>query len=181
MHRINSNHITSLRLFLGPLACILLANSRLEWALIAMVVGELTDAIDGFVARNGRGVSEWGKLYDPLCDAIFNMSIWAGFLVLGWIPAYLLVLFVGRDIATSYMRAGLASGSFIMAARISGKVKMVAQAVAQIGAVFLYICIGKNPFGPALVWVAAFITAISLIDYGQDFLRRARKTGLFGR
>lgn len=173
MHRINPNYITIQRLLIFmPLACIYLANGSLGVAMLFMVLGELTDFVDGWVARKGNRVSDVGKLLDPLCDSVFHMAIWMSFLSLGWAPLYLVILFFARDAIVSTIRSCLAKHGIALAARWSGKIKAVAQATAQLFIVLLHILLKGNALEIAqiaLISAAAVITVWSLVDYSWCF------------
>jgi len=172
MKRINPNYITGSRFFVfAPLACFFLMHGYLVLALLSMILGEITDGLDGFFARRYGRVSDFGKLFDPMCDSFFHIIIWLSFLGLGWVPIYLVILFFGRDLMVSYVRIWLASQKemIILAARISGKIKAVAQATAQISIVFFHLFVSRNVFENiqlTLVWLAAIVTLYSLLDYG---------------
>lgn len=173
------NLITSLRaVVFGPLACAFLVNNWLVPALVAMLLGELTDFLDGRVARKYNRVSETGKIFDPLCDAVFHTFVWASFLSIGWAPVYLVMIFIIRDQAVSTIRIFLAKGSITLAAKKSGKVKMVTQAIAQTALVVMHMYLPEASLGvaqPVVVWVAAIITAYSLYDYSLSFLQAIRE------
>ena len=105
MKKINPNWITSLRfLIFAPLACFFLVNGFLALALVAMIMGEITDALDGYVARKTGQISDFGKIYDPMCDSIFHMVIWISFLAIGWVPIYLVLVFFARYCIVSNIR-----------------------------------------------------------------------------
>jgi len=185
MKRINPNYITSLRLFVfAPLVCFFLMHGCLVLALASMILGEITDGLDGKVARMNGRVSDFGKIYDPMCDSIFHMTIWMSFLALGWVSVYFVIFFFARDIMVSYIRIWLASQreKIILAARMSGKIKAVAQATTQISIIVFHLFLSGNILEyiqPALVWLAAIVTLYSLLDYGiSSYLRvfRARES-----
>jgi CDP-diacylglycerol--glycerol-3-phosphate 3-phosphatidyltransferase len=155
-----------------PLACAFLANGNLVFAMIFMGLAELTDGLDGWVARKGNRVSDVGKLLDPLCDSVFHMAIWMSFLSLGWAPLYLVILFFARDAIVSTIRSCLAKNGIILGARWSGKIKAVAQATAQLSVVFLHILLKGNALEImqiVLISAAAAVTAWSLLDYSWCF------------
>ena len=63
--------LTYSRLLLGPVIFFLLlhGSSPALWvALVLTVVGELTDFLDGWVARRANTVSDVGKVADPFTD-----------------------------------------------------------------------------------------------------------------
>lgn len=169
--KISPNHISTTRpLIFGTMVSVFLSQGLLLLAIFSMIIGEATDLLDGCWARRTGQVSDIGKIYDPMCDSIFHMMIWMTLLAMGWIPVCLAILFFARDSIVSTIRTFMATKNFVMAARVSGKVKMWAQAIAQISLVLLHYRFGGNAAvmaaGMAMVWAAALITALSLADYG---------------
>lgn len=182
MKRINPNFVTSLRISIfAPLACVFLMHDCLPLALVSMLLGEFTDFLDGFVARRTNQVTDIGKIFDPMCDSLFHMTIWITFLAKGWVPIYLVLLFLFRDSVVSTMRIHLAKSAngknVDLGARKSGKVKAVFQASAQIVlVVFGFFLAGRSLANARLIaaLVAAAVTTFSFYDYSKNFYRIER-------
>lgn len=92
---------------------------------------ELTDIFDGLVARRANQVTNLGKMIDPMADSIVRLSIFLTF-TQGVIklPLLLVLVFVCRDAVISTLRTLCALNGTALAARFSGKVKAVVQAIA---------------------------------------------------
>lgn len=173
MRRINPNWLTASRMVvLAPLALGLLCfngQASLACCLIVMILAELTDALDGALARATGQVTDLGKIFDPLCDSVFHGFVWMGFVAAGWMPAYVAAIFLFRDQIVAYIRVYLAHKQFVMAARWSGKVKAVSQATAQIAVVVLRLSLPDSETSRivqlCLIGIAAAITMYSLADY----------------
>lgn len=170
------NALTLSRVGLG-LACLwplAAAEQRaaLGLAFALMAAAEATDLFDGVAARGLGAVTAIGKILDPMADSMYRLTIFAAFVQNGWMPAWLMCVFILRDIGVSYLRIVAQQNAIPVAARFSGKAKAVAQGAAQLFAV------GVGAFGldaltplrlPALM-LAAFVTAYSLIDYAVAML-----------
>ena len=179
MNRINPNYITLLRLIVfAPMACIFLTNGYLQLAFVAMVFGELTDFLDGRIARRTNQVSDVGKLLDPLCDSVFHMTIWMTFLSIGWAPLWAVILFFARDAIVSTIRSCLAKHGIALAARWTGKYKAGFQAGAQLIVVASHIFLrggSASVVQIVVICLATLVTAISLIDYSYCFYWHVRE------
>ncbi len=179
MKRINPNHITLFRLIVAaPMACIFLSGGYLWFALATMAIGELTDFLDGFVARRTDQVSDVGKLLDPLCDSVFHMTIWMTFLSIGWAPLWAVVLFFTRDAIISTIRSCLVKHGITLAARWSGKIKAVFQGGSLIILVILHILLDEKKVSgiQTIIILAAVIATIwSFIDYSLYFYGEVKK------
>jgi CDP-diacylglycerol--glycerol-3-phosphate 3-phosphatidyltransferase len=177
--RIHPNFITILRaLIFGPVALVCLMHGQLWWALLSQVLGELTDYLDGKHARRTNQISNLGKIFDPMCDSIFHMTLWMGFLAKGWVSVYPVMLFFARDAIVSTMRTYMASHQIVLAARWSGKIKMATQCVAQLTVVSLHLT--SFPINVLecteliVVWFAVIVAVVSLCDYLLYFFREVK-------
>ncbi len=159
------------------IACMAILTTQHEKSALLIVLGfmalaELTDLLDGIVARSTGQVSQVGKILDPMTDSLYRTSIFAAFLVNGWLPLWAFAVFFMRDIIVSYLRILSEQRSITLAARMSGKLKAIIQGVAQIGVV-IAMYIGTATSLAAANWLiilAVAITAYSLFDYGKAVL-----------
>lgn len=70
------NLLTSTRLIAAPFFIIPAAlHKSLFWLIIFVTAFSLTDALDGYVARKYKLVSELGKDLDAICDKVFALSL----------------------------------------------------------------------------------------------------------
>lgn len=65
-----ANIITGGNLIFGVISIIMTFSGRLEWAVLAIILGALCDFLDGFVARLLKQPSEIGKQLDSLADLV---------------------------------------------------------------------------------------------------------------
>lgn len=105
-------------------------------AVIVFLVAALTDYFDGWVARRYGATSDLGTLLDPIADKILVM---AGLVMLAaqppdaagpWVPGWLVVLVLGREMWVTGLRAAAASRRSIVPAGLAGKIKVVLQVAA---------------------------------------------------
>lgn len=177
------NTITSLRV-LATAPVILLLVSGEKWALWAalciMVLSEFSDWIDGVLARRRGQVSNIGKLLDPMADSLYRVSVFTAFTANHWMPLWMLLIIICRDVSVSYLRVlAEQKKKGTMGARQSGKWKAVAQSIAQ-----LVVVAGYAVWGPELpdmlsmllssvLLIATAVTAYSLLDYAASVFRDA--------
>jgi CDP-diacylglycerol--glycerol-3-phosphate 3-phosphatidyltransferase len=141
--------LTISRIFISPIFLIFyLKYQQLGISLIALpfllifllALSELSDFFDGFLARKFNLVTELGKILDPMADSITRLTILLtftqGFICL---PLLLVFVFVYRDAMISTLRTVCAFRGVTLAARTSGKVKAVLQAVSIFAILILMI------------------------------------------
>ena len=100
-----ANIITCLRIVLIPVIIWLISvmstqemDAAHAWALGVFVFAASTDFIDGQIARRTNTISEFGKLVDPLADRLLVISVLLALMWRGFMPVWMGVLIVGRDI-----------------------------------------------------------------------------------
>jgi cardiolipin synthase len=92
------NLITIGRLLLVPLIIwFIVANQPLA-AFVVLVAAGISDAVDGFIARQFDLRSELGTYLDPIADKTMLVSIYVTLAVVAAIPAWLTILIVSRDV-----------------------------------------------------------------------------------
>jgi CDP-diacylglycerol--glycerol-3-phosphate 3-phosphatidyltransferase len=68
---------------------------------IVLILAYITDAVDGFIARQFNQVSDWGKVLDPLGDKVLSASVSLLLLQKGILDLYFVVLVILRDFLIS--------------------------------------------------------------------------------
>src|SRR6185436_10136571 len=81
-----------------PAFLILLTSGRPEIALTVFVVGGVTDALDGAIARLTDTKTELGAILDPLADKLLLLSSFCVLALMGLVPNWLTVLVLFRDV-----------------------------------------------------------------------------------
>ena len=149
-------------------------------ALVLFVAGGISDFLDGVIARRHKLITNFGILMDPLADKILVCSAFIAFVGLNWIPAWMVVIIVARELAITGLRLLAASKNVVLAAEGYGKHKTISQIVAIIAILVLasyeqwgpagrliFGChlFGGKPwiesFADAAKWVAVALTFIS--------------------
>src|SRR5246127_4997355 len=134
-------------------------------ALALFSVASLTDYFDGKIARRDKLITNFGILMDPLADKILVCSAFIAFVGLNWIPAWMVVIIVARELAITGLRLLAASKNVVLAAEGYGKHKTISQIVAIIAILVVAsykqwgeigrAIFGFKPFG-GVPWAAWF-------------------------
>lgn len=152
-----------------------ISQQALPFVLLFLLgVSELSDAFDGFLARRYNQVTDLGKVLDPMADSIARISVFLTFtLAPVKLPMYLVFIFLYRDSVVSTLRTICALKGFALAARSSGKIKAVIQAIAALIVIVLMIPYSNGNIsdaqlhlaGTIIVGLAAIYTVYSGVDY----------------
>jgi CDP-diacylglycerol---glycerol-3-phosphate 3-phosphatidyltransferase len=127
------NSLTVLRIFFVPLLVVLLLTTQPNmdlWAVGVFLAAAATDLLDGYFARKRAQVSRLGTLLDPIADKLLTSAAFISLVELHQVPAWIVVIIVGREFAVSGLRAIASSEGFIIQASELGKTKMVLQVAA---------------------------------------------------
>ncbi len=177
-----SNKLTLARLWLSPLFLVVFFIDHIGAkiaALLIITISEITDLLDGKIARKKQEVTEFGKILDPLADSISRLTCFLCFLGAGLVPTWMVIVLFYRDITIATLRIFAARNQAILAARYSGKVKAVAQGSAMYAILLFIILSYRYPILPlknisyVLMLIATIITAWSWYDYiysNREFL-----------
>ena len=76
----------------------LITTERLHAAFWLFVAAGVSDALDGFIAKTFNSRTELGAYLDPLADKVFLNAIYCAMAMIGWLPVWLAVLVIGRDL-----------------------------------------------------------------------------------
>jgi CDP-diacylglycerol--glycerol-3-phosphate 3-phosphatidyltransferase len=178
--RINlPNKLTLARIFLVPLLMVfLIAETRTPGyaAVVVFLAAVLTDWLDGHIARATSQVTTLGKLLDPTADKLLIAAALITLVQVGRVPAWMVVVLVGRDLAVTGLRGIAAAQGLIIPASDLGKYKMGAEVVAV-----TLLLSGWSPLPPGLLvppvgllalGVAGLLALLSGVDYFLKFWRR---------
>lgn len=171
-----ANALTTFRIVATPFFLIALAKSPIpSWVLCAAwFVISITDFFDGKIARK-LGPTKSGAYLDPLADKI---SVLGALIVLvarnefAWFPVALIAV---REVAMSMYRTRVAAYGVSVPARMWGKVKAWAQALA-IGLVLFPPTADNLPWlANAMLWVGVVLAYISGAQYFRSAIASTRR------
>lgn len=92
------NIISFIRLLLVIPMIIFIANKNQIGIIVVVVLGFISDYLDGYTARKFDIVTEFGKVIDPLADKVFVGLTVVSMYIYGYIEFWFFSLVLGRDI-----------------------------------------------------------------------------------
>ncbi|MFC1828935.1 CDP-diacylglycerol--glycerol-3-phosphate 3-phosphatidyltransferase [Thermodesulfobacteriota bacterium] len=167
---LHPNSLTLFRIAAVPIIIILLLYpNRLCSFAAAMIfsVAAITDFLDGFFARQQGLVSNLGKVMDPVADKLLVSTAFIMLVSLGWAPAWMICIIIGRELAVTGLRNIIAEkGKDVSASRL-GKYKTGFQIATIIPLMihFPFLGIDVQAMGALFLWVALVLTIWSGVDY----------------
>ncbi|WP_353892118.1 CDP-alcohol phosphatidyltransferase family protein [Proteinivorax hydrogeniformans] len=165
------NFITLIRLLLVPCYIIffIIYEGDRHWvgALYFLLGGGALDVLDGFIARRFNMVTNIGAMLDPLADKLLLLSIALGLHLKGYLPAWLLVILIGRE--TIMILGGVINYLYT-------KIAISANYFGKLNTCFVYLLIITYAFdweyAPVLARVFVGYLIFVTIVYINIFLRK---------
>ncbi len=153
--------------------------------LFILILSESTDLFDGWLARRHNQVTNFGKIIDPMADTIARITVVFTFTqgVVN-LPMLIAFTFLYREFFIGALRTLCALQGVALAARKSGKIKAILQAVMAIVVVLFLIpyvygwlsLITLQRISLFLFSIGAIYTVLSGIDYifiNKDYIKKA--------
>ena len=133
--------------FLGSEAAIIISTVLM---VICYATAELSDLLDGKIARKNNLVTDLGKVLDPFADTLSHLTFFVCFLSYGIMPAWTFIIIMWREFAILFMRMLIIKqGGKAMPANIFGKSKTVLYAFTTLLSI---VFITAETFAPAGNW-----------------------------
>jgi CDP-diacylglycerol--glycerol-3-phosphate 3-phosphatidyltransferase len=150
------------------------------WACLLFSVAAMSDMVDGYLARRLNAVTILGKFLDPLADKLIVMSAVVWLCPMGRIPAWAVVLLLGRELAITGLRSVAASEGVVIGAGSGGKMKTALQMIGIVALVLGYPyhltyfgfdlgIVDLARVGRGLVYLSLVFSFLSAAEYVQLF------------
>ena len=132
---------------------------------LALFVGaSVTDWFDGYLARKNNLVTNFGKFMDPLADKLLVCSAMICMIELNRLPAWFVIIIIGREFIISGFRLIAAENGIVIAANYWGKFKTASQMIMIILLILHFDGIFVK-LEQLFIWLSLALTIISLITY----------------
>lgn len=147
---------------------------------LVYVLSELSDLLDGKIARKRNLVTDLGKVMDPFADTITHVTYFFSFMLYGIAPSWVFIIITWREFSILFVRLLLAKVKGVsMPANIFGKCKTVFYAIttffsivyiiinelcSKSGNVMKVLEVGKIVLFVCFV-ISAFLSVVSFIIY----------------
>ena len=102
------NQLTVLRIILSPIFLFFFLSGNPLFKQISIgifIIAALTDWYDGWLARKFNYITNWGKFWDPLADKILTSTAFIGFVILGVLQLWMVIIILLRDFIITIFRA----------------------------------------------------------------------------
>ena len=163
------NLLSLLRLALVPVFLVLILNGLNLEAIIVLAVASITDYLDGYFARKLKQETRLGQLLDPAADRLYIFATLIGLAIVGYIPLWLTIVVIARDLILLFTYPILASRGYgplpvhylgkagTFALLYSFPLLLIAAAFPDISLFVLPVAWAFALWGIGLYWWAGFV------------------------
>lgn len=174
------NLITLVRLFAVPLAVWLILQREMALAFWLFVAAGISDAVDGFIAKRFDARSQVGAVLDPVADKALLVSVYVTLGATGFLPSWLVILVVFRDV----LIVGGVLTLYVLGQEPAIRPLFVSKAntamqILLAAAVLLNAAYGVPASGlvTVLLWITAATTLASGVAYVARWVRGGGASG----
>jgi CDP-diacylglycerol--glycerol-3-phosphate 3-phosphatidyltransferase len=177
------NFLTLSRIFAVPLLVVVLLTRvynparevvgvSVYLATLIFLGASITDYFDGYLARKRKQVTTLGILLDPVADKLLTSAAFISLVELRWVPAWMVVIIVGREFAVSGLRSIASSQGFNIDASDLGKMKMVMQVLAITMIILRNVFSWLTTLSYVALWLVVIFAIVSAVDYFRKFWKK---------
>lgn len=174
------NIITIVRLLLVPFVIYAMLSGEWDWAFAGFVIAGVSDAVDGFIARNFNQRSVLGAYLDPMADKLLLVSVFVVLGIMGHLPLWLVILVVSRDalIVCAVLLSTVMGNPVVVKPLMVSKLNTVAQ-IGLAGVVLAGLSFGfaLGLLRPALITLSGLLTVASAAAYLVAWLKHMNGYG----
>jgi CDP-diacylglycerol--glycerol-3-phosphate 3-phosphatidyltransferase len=188
------NALTLSRIFVVPFLVVVLLSSQspifpefytkyqLLIAVTLFLAAAITDSLDGYFARKRGQVTTLGMLLDPIADKLLISAALISLVkTVSWVPAWLVVLIIGREFVVSGLRNIASAEGFTIDASELGKIKMISQVVAITAIIIaskyrdfeilrhIDSYVHFELLGKTMLYLVGFFAVLSMVQYFRRF------------
>lgn len=138
-------------------------------ALYCLVIAGLSDALDGFLARRYQCITLLGAILDPLADKLLIVSITLLFGAKGYLPEWLVMLILGRDL--------LIVGGVLLYRYVTGRLEIQPLLVSKLNTVLQIALLAMTllhisfyPLAPGFMAVLQGLVTVTTVFSGLAYV-----------
>ncbi|MEG6509932.1 CDP-alcohol phosphatidyltransferase family protein [Methyloligella sp. 2.7D] len=167
------NALTLVRIVLVPFVIWSIIAGEMTLAFMLFVVAGISDAADGYIAKQFGCQTELGSYLDPIADKALLVSIYVTLGLSEQLPVWLVIAVVSRDvlIVGAFMLSWVLGRVVAVQPILISKINTFSQIVlAGLVLAELGLGLGLEQVVAVLIWVTGFLTIVSAAAYFWGWL-----------
>ena len=142
------------------------------WALAIFLGANLTDFLDGYIARKYQLITNFGKLMDPLADKLMLITALSCLTISGLVPYWITIIIFVKECIMVVGGFFLLRKGIVMQAQLIGKAATV---VFLVAVVVTFLDAYTNPWDLYLQYFAAALSVSAMVWYGVQAVQMLQK------
>jgi len=169
------NCITFVRIVIIPVFVTALIYRRYDYGLFLFIVAGLSDMLDGLLARITGQKTLLGAFLDPLADKFLLMTAFILFSVYRWIPIWMTIAVISRDLIVmlGWLLLYLLYDISKVESSFTGKTAIATQLLLIAYTLLSLTVPGIRPPGNTMLAIVALLTTLSGLQYVYRGFRQA--------
>ena len=171
------NALSIIRIILTVPVVIALLKEQYLLTLLLFVIAGITDALDGWIAKQFYLQSRLGSILDPVADKVLLTCTFITLYWVGVLPLWLLMIIFVRDViiiagALGYFLGEESAKSGLLEPSLISKVNTVLQITLVLYLLLIELFIGIDDIKEMVFIIVATSTALSGADYGLLWVKK---------
>jgi cardiolipin synthase len=162
------NILTVLRLLAVPLMAVWMLQGKWIDSLVLFLLAELTDILDGYIARRFQFISNFGKLADPLADKLLQLTALLLLSVGNRLPPVFFYILCAKELAMILGSLFFLKKNVVVSSNWVGK---AAAAVLFAGIVLAFLNVPASVY---VLWLGVGISLAAAVVYLQHYLKQIK-------
>lgn len=168
------NALTILRILLVPFFAWQYLRGNQVAALVIFLIVQLTDLLDGMIARKYHLITSFGKLMDPLADKLMLISVLICFTITGKLPLWVLLVIAAKELLLIIGGAYALKKHLVVQSQFLGKL-----ATVLFAGMVVAVLLSLSPLDTILMYAGVAASLGALVFYATGMLRSIH-AGTFG-
>lgn len=162
------NILSMIRLLMIPVTVAFIINDRLLWGLAVFILAELTDLVDGYIARRFNMITKLGAWLDPLADKLMAISVLICMTAKGIVPLVVMIIVMSKELLMIIGGFIVVKKGYSTTANIYGKIAGLVLNLA-IGSGFMHFI--WAPWDQYAMYFACVVVLVAFIQYAVKNIR----------
>ena len=158
------NILSLIRLMLVPATMMLIFRAKMIAAFITFVFAELTDVIDGYIARRFCLISELGKWLDPMADKLMAVGVLLSFTIIKILPVWVVIVLAAKELLMLIGGLLMVKKGFIAPSNVLGKACAFLMNISIATGFFYFIDSWANIY-PYVIYVGLAFSVFAMVQY----------------
>ena len=164
------NILTLLRIACVPVFIILMLNNKIYPAIGIFLLAEITDVLDGIIARRFNLITPFGKIADPVADKLMQLSALFIFSIKDMIPKIIPWLVFSKELFLLLSGLYLTKKKIDMSSKWFGKLTSV---ILFIAIMMVFLGVPRNITDP-IFWLCVAMALFAAIMYIRNYFKQIK-------